>query len=70
MLDHVFLSPSDLDRSIAFYMAALTLGITQRVDCDGKDGPSGHSGLKGSGVSIASSSGYRAPLHVLLPMSG
>jgi len=50
MLDHVFLSVSDLDRSIAFYTAALTpLGITQRVDYDGKDGPPGHPDLKGFG---------------------
>ncbi|WP_285021446.1 VOC family protein [Novosphingobium sp. fls2-241-R2A-195] len=50
MLDHVFLSVSDLDRAIAFYTAALTpLGITQRVDYDGKDGPPGHPDLKGFG---------------------
>lgn len=50
MLDHVFLSVSDLDCSIAFYTAALTpLGITQRVDYDGKDGPPGHPDLKGFG---------------------
>jgi catechol 2,3-dioxygenase-like lactoylglutathione lyase family enzyme len=51
MLDHVFLSVSDLDRSIAFYTATLTpLGITQRVDYDGKDGPPGHPDLKGFGA--------------------
>src|SRR5579871_4370972 len=51
MLDHVFLSVSDLDRSIAFYTAALTpLGITQRVDYDGKNGPPGHPDLKGFGA--------------------
>lgn len=50
MLDHVFLSVRDLNRSIAFYTAALTpLGITQRVDYDGKDGPPGHPDLKGFG---------------------
>jgi catechol 2,3-dioxygenase-like lactoylglutathione lyase family enzyme len=50
MLDHVFLSASDLGRSIAFYTAALApLGITDRVDYDGKDGPSGHPDLKGFG---------------------
>jgi catechol 2,3-dioxygenase-like lactoylglutathione lyase family enzyme len=33
MLDHVFLSVGDLERSIAFYTAALApLGITTRVD--------------------------------------
>ncbi|WP_404478130.1 VOC family protein [Novosphingobium sp. BL-52-GroH] len=51
MLDHVFLSVSDLDRSIAFYTATLApLGITQRVDYDGKDGPPGHPDLKGFGA--------------------
>lgn len=50
MLDHIFLSVSDLDHAIAFYTAALTpLGITQRVDYDGKDGPPGHPDLKGFG---------------------
>lgn len=50
MLDHVFLSVSDLDRSIAFYSAALApLGITDRVDYDGSDGPPGHPDLKGFG---------------------
>jgi catechol 2,3-dioxygenase-like lactoylglutathione lyase family enzyme len=50
MLDHVFLSASDLTRSIAFYTAVLApLGITDRVDYDGKDGPPGHPDLKGFG---------------------
>lgn len=50
MIDHVFLSVNDLDRSIAFYeRALLPLGIAQRVDFDGKDGPSGHPDLKGFG---------------------
>lgn len=50
MLDHVFLSVSDLDRSIAFYTAALApLGIADRVDYDGKDGPPAHPDLKGFG---------------------
>jgi catechol 2,3-dioxygenase-like lactoylglutathione lyase family enzyme len=50
MLDHVFLSVSDLNRSIAFYTAALApLGITQRLDYDGNDGPPGHPDLKGFG---------------------
>ena len=45
MIDHVFLSVSDLDRSIAFYeRALLPLGIAQRVDFDGKDGPPGAPG--------------------------
>lgn len=51
MLDHVFLSVSDISRSIAFYTAALTpLGITQRLDYDGRDGPLGHPDLKGFGA--------------------
>jgi catechol 2,3-dioxygenase-like lactoylglutathione lyase family enzyme len=42
MLDHVFLTVSDLSRSIAFYEAALApLGIDQRFDYDGKNGPRG-----------------------------
>ncbi len=50
MLDHVFLSVSDLDRSIAFYTASLApLGINDRVDYDGRDGPPGHPDLKGFG---------------------
>ena len=50
MLDHVFLSVSDIERSIAFYTQALApLGITDRVDFDGKDGPPGHPDLKGFG---------------------
>jgi hypothetical protein len=48
MLDHVFLSVSDIERSIAFYAQALApLGITDRVDFDGKDGPPGYPDLKG-----------------------
>jgi catechol 2,3-dioxygenase-like lactoylglutathione lyase family enzyme len=51
MLDHVFISVSDIDRSIDFYTAALTpLGITARVDYDGEDGPPGHPDLKGFGA--------------------
>jgi catechol 2,3-dioxygenase-like lactoylglutathione lyase family enzyme len=50
MLDHVFISVTDLDRSIAFYTAALApLGIADRLDYDGKDGPPGHPDLKGFG---------------------
>jgi catechol 2,3-dioxygenase-like lactoylglutathione lyase family enzyme len=50
MLDHVFISVSDLKRSVAFYTAALApLGITDRVDYDGADGPPGHPDLKGFG---------------------
>lgn len=51
MLDHIFLSVSDVERSIAFYTAALApLGITKRVDYDGKNGPPGHPDLKGFGA--------------------
>lgn len=51
MLDHVFLSVTDLDRSIAFYTATLApLGITNRLDYHGKDGPPGHPDLKGFGA--------------------
>lgn len=51
MLDHIFISVSDLDRSIAFYTATLApLGITTRVDYDGNDGPPGHPDLKGFGA--------------------
>jgi catechol 2,3-dioxygenase-like lactoylglutathione lyase family enzyme len=52
MLDHIFLSVRDVERSIAFYTAALApLGITTRLDYDGKDGPPGHPDLKGFGAS-------------------
>lgn len=51
MLDHIFLSVSDIDRSIVFYTAALApLGIVNRHDYDGKDGPPGHPDLKGFGA--------------------
>lgn len=51
MLDHVFITVTDLERSIVFYTAALApLGIATRVDYDGKDGPSGHPDLKGFGA--------------------
>src|ERR1022692_4026963 len=51
MLDHVFLTVSDIERSILFYTAALNpLGINQRFDYDGKNGPPGHPDLKGFGA--------------------
>ncbi len=51
MLDHVFISVSDIDRSIAFYEAALApLGIAHAIDYDGKDGPPDHPDLKGFGA--------------------
>ncbi|MGV1761678.1 MULTISPECIES: VOC family protein [Rhizobium] len=51
MLDHVFISVSDIDRSIAFYERALEpLGIVHAIDYDGKNGPPGHPDLKGFGA--------------------
>lgn len=48
MLDHGFLSVSDVPRSIRFYEEVLTpLAITARLDYDGKDGPLGHPDLQG-----------------------
>ena len=50
MLDHVFISVEDFDRSIAFYKKALEpLGIAHASDFDGEDGPEGHPDLKGFG---------------------
>src|ERR1700761_7751680 len=50
MLDHVFITVRDIERSIAFYESALKpLGIEHAVDYDGKDGPKGHPDLKGFG---------------------
>jgi len=51
MLDHIFLTVSDTDRSTAFYEQVLpVLGITRRLDYDGKDGPPDHPDLKGFGA--------------------
>ncbi|WP_159994200.1 VOC family protein [Roseomonas sp. 18066] len=51
MLDHIFLPVSDVARAVAFYQAALApLGITDRLDYDGRDGPPGHPDLKGFGA--------------------
>lgn len=51
MLDHIFLSVSNLQRSIDFYTAALApLGIAHQHNYDGKDGPPGHPDLKGFGA--------------------
>lgn len=51
MLDHIFLSVADVDRSVAFYTATLKpLGIAHSHDYDGKDGPPGHPDLKGFGA--------------------
>jgi catechol 2,3-dioxygenase-like lactoylglutathione lyase family enzyme len=51
MLDHIFITVSDVNRSIAFYERVLPiLGITHRYDYDGKEGPAGHPDLKGFGA--------------------
>jgi catechol 2,3-dioxygenase-like lactoylglutathione lyase family enzyme len=51
MLDHIFLAVSDVGRSIAFYERVLPiLGITARLDYDGRQGPAGHPDLKGFGA--------------------
>ena len=51
MLDHIFLTVSDTERSTAFYQRVLPLlGITNRHDFDGHDGPPGHPDLKGFGA--------------------
>lgn len=51
MLDHIFLSVSDMERSVRFYEAVLLpLGITARLDYDGRNGPPGHPDLKGFGA--------------------
>lgn len=51
MLDHIFITVSDIPRSIAFYAKVLPiLSITRRHDYDGKDGPPDHPDLKGFGA--------------------
>lgn len=51
MLDHIFLTVSDIDRSIAFYEQVLpVLGISARLDYAGSSGPPGHPDLKGFGA--------------------
>lgn len=51
MLDHVFLTVADTGRALAFYERVLPiLGITSRLDYDGKNGPPGHADLKGFGA--------------------
>ena len=52
MLDHIFITVSDTERSITFYERVLPLlGIINRHDYDGSDGPSGHPDLQGFGAS-------------------
>ena len=51
MLDHIFLSVKDVDTAVRFYSQVLApLGIRNRLDYDGKSGPSGHPDLKGFGA--------------------
>jgi catechol 2,3-dioxygenase-like lactoylglutathione lyase family enzyme len=51
MLDHVFLTVNDAERSILFYTEALApLGISRLFDYDGRNGPPGHPDLKGFGA--------------------
>lgn len=51
MLDHIFLTVSNIGRSVAFYQRVLPiLGIRARLDYDGRDGPVGHPDLKGFGA--------------------
>ncbi len=50
MLDHIFLTVTDIKRSVAFYKKVLApLGIDEHFDYDGKNGPPGHPDLKGFG---------------------
>ncbi|MBT9583537.1 VOC family protein [bacterium] len=50
MLDHMFLTVADTERSIAFYEDALApLGITHVLDYDGKNGLEGPPDLQGFG---------------------
>ena len=50
MLDHIFVTVSDMGRSVAFYEQAFApLGIRHVIDYDGADGPEGHPDLKGFG---------------------
>ena len=51
MLDHIFITVSDTGRSVSFYERVLPLlGIIDRHDYDGSDGPPGHPDLKGFGA--------------------
>ena len=66
MLDHIIITVSDLDRSVAFYNDALKpLGISMFMDFKGKDG---HPDLKGFGDGRAAffwlKKGQPNPIHV------
>ncbi len=51
MLDHLFITVSDIARSVDFYERVLpVLDINLRHDYDGKEGPQGHPDLKGFGA--------------------
>lgn len=51
MLDHIFLTVSNTERSVTFYDRVLPhLGINRRHDYDGIEGPPGHPDLKGFGA--------------------
>jgi catechol 2,3-dioxygenase-like lactoylglutathione lyase family enzyme len=51
LLDHIFISVTDIERSISFYTAASApLGITKRVDYNGRDRPPDHPNRKGFGA--------------------
>jgi catechol 2,3-dioxygenase-like lactoylglutathione lyase family enzyme len=50
MIDHVILTVRDLARSASFYQSTLAaLGIEERAEFSGKDGPKGHPDLLGFG---------------------
>lgn len=68
MLDHIFITVSDTERSITFYERVLPLlGIINRHDYDGSDGPSGHPDLKGFGASGRVFFWLRPECHVRRP---
>ena len=51
MLDHIFITVSDINRSVAFYKhSASRTGRRNRHDYEGSEGPSGHPDLKGFGA--------------------
>ena len=59
MLDHVFLTVSDMKRSILFYEAVLApLGIDERFDFDGRVGHRATPTSKASVQTVACSFGF------------